>query len=98
MERDPLDSFVTRLLQQKGIADDSATHNQLKQEVEEAIDQAFLEALPLTQLDKLEEKSNTGEVDATYIESLLDEVGVKSEDVARDALSKFEDRYLKGEK
>ncbi len=95
---DPLDAYVTQLLSEKGEPDTLESHQVLLDEVNEAVDQALIGALPLKQLDELEAATQEGRVDDALLEKLLGEVGVDADQVMQEALENFRNKYLKGEK
>lgn len=96
--QDPLESFIAKLLREKGKPETAESRTQLLAAVNNAIDQALIEALPLKQLDKLEAATNENRVDDALLEQLLSEAGIKSDEIINKTLEKFQDEYLKGAK
>lgn len=91
---DPLDEYITKLLALR--REPETARAGLTAEVNVAIDQALIEALPLKQLDKLEEATKNGAVSDGLVEELLAEVGVSPEEIIEQVLDNFE-KNAKGE-
>lgn len=96
--QDPLDKYVSDLIVEKNGTDTPETHAALLKDVNEAIDQALVEALPLAQLEKLEVAvNNGGEVTDNLVEQLLIEAGADPEGIVNATLQNFHNNYMKGE-
>lgn len=96
--QDPLDNYLSELIAAKGISDTPEVRAALADEVNEALDQALIEALPLAQLDKLEQATESDKSpDDEVLERLLVEAGVNPGDIINAALQDFRNNYLKGE-
>lgn len=94
--QDPLESFVAGLIKAKGEPDTPERHAELLKEVNDVIDQAFLEAMPEEQLTKLEAAVKEEQVDDNLIEQLLAEAGANPDEIMRQALIDYRNQYLKG--
>ena len=93
----PLDAYIAELLKESGTPDTDEARADLSGRINDAIDQALLEALPLKQLDELEAAVKEDKVDEGLITRLLEEAGVSSEQVIKSALDQFKSDYVKGE-
>lgn len=96
--QDPLETYVVNLLRVKGEPETAEVRTDLLKRVNDAVDQALIEALPIEQLDKLENATKESRVDDNLVEQLLNETGINSETVIRKALDSFRREYLEGEK
>ena len=96
--QDPLEMYVVKLLRAKGEPETVESKSLLMDRVNDAVDQALIEALPLKQLDQLEQATKNDHVDSDMVERLLDEVGAKPSDIIKKALDDFAREYLKGVK
>lgn len=96
--QDPLESFVAGLITTKGEPDTPERHAELLKEVNDAIDQAFLMAMPEEQLSKLEVAIKEDQVDDALIEQLLTEAGANPDEIMRQTLINFRAQYMKGAK
>lgn len=96
--QDSLKQYVSELIKKKGLSETVDLHQRLSQEVSAYIDQALLEALPLSQLDKLEEAAKDERVNDETIEQLLSESNIDPNQIVRDALDEFSKKYLEGDK
>lgn len=96
--KDPLDTYVADLLKERGQADTEEARQALLAEVNAAIDQALIEALPLKQLDELERATEEGSTDEALLEKLLNEVGADTDGIVSETLKTFRNNYLKGER
>ena len=94
---DPLSEYVAQLMKAKGVADSEEARAELLEKVNDAVDEALLEALPLDQLDKLEAAAKEDAIGENMIDDLLDEAGVDAEQITAETLAQFKDSYLKGE-
>ncbi len=89
----PLDSYVTELLEAKQIPDTMENHAKLVTEVSDYIDNSLLEALPEDALDKLTDLAESDSMPDTIVEDLLVETGNNPEMIMKDALVKFKTAY-----
>lgn len=96
--QDPLEIYVEKLLKAKGETSSPESRSRLLGEVNKVVDKALIEALPLKQLDKLENSAKNNQVDDKLVEELLSEVGVTPSKVIRDTLMAFQKEYIKGVK
>jgi len=97
--QDPLDKYVSDLIVAKGSTDTPEEHASLLNNINEAIDQALIEALPLAQLDKLETATTNGsEMPDDYVGQLLIEAGINPEEIINATLQRFRNDYMKGGK
>ena len=96
--QDPIESYVSKILNMRGEADTTEAHAKLSEEINDAIDQALIGALPLPQLDKLEAAAANDTVSDTLIEQLLKEAGVDSKKIIQDVLQKFQNNNQEGAK
>ncbi len=95
--QDPLDRYLSELIATKGISDTPEAREALANEVNNALDQALIEALPLTQLDKLENATKDGgELPDGFIEQLLNEAGIDPNVIIGKALQEFRKNYAIG--
>lgn len=95
--QDPLDRYLSELIAAKGLSDSPETRDALAEQVNNTLDQALIEALPLAQLDKLEAATKDGgEVADGFIEQLLSEAGIDSDKIIVETLESFRDSYMKG--
>jgi len=96
--KDSLDAYVADLLKDKGQPDSEEMHQALLVKVNDSIDQALIEALPLKQLDELEQATSEGRTDESLLEKLLNEVGADTDKIISETLKNFRNNYLKGAK
>lgn len=94
--QDPLDPHVTKILAMRGEPDTAEAHARLSQEINDAIDQAILEALPLQQLDKLEAAAANNTVTEDLVEHLLAEAHIDSKAIIDSVLQKYQNDTQKG--
>lgn len=94
--QDPLDSQVTKILAIRGEPDTAEAHAKLLQEINDAIDEALLEALPLQQLDKLEAALARNEATDDLVERLLAESNIDSTAIINSVLQKYQGNITKG--
>lgn len=95
--QDPLDRYLSELIATKGISDTPEAREALANEVNNALDQALIEALPLAQLDKLENATKDGgELPDGFIEQLLNEAGIDPNVIIDKALQEFRNNYTVG--
>lgn len=95
---DPLEIYIEKLLRVKGELDTPESRSILLDKVNEAVDKALVEALPLKQLDKLENLAKTNQMNENTMEELLAEVGISPEKIISETLTNFQNNYMKGEK
>lgn len=96
--QNPLEAYAAKLLDSKGEPDTPESRSRLLGQINEAIDTALIEALPLKQLDKLETSASEGNVNEDTVEALLMEVGANPSKIINETLTKFQNEYLKGAK
>ena len=96
--QDPLEQYVVKLLKDKGVPDTPEARNDLLDRVNAATNQALIAALPLAQLEKLEEATKSGQVEDSLIDQLLSEAGADPAMILKEALDQFRNEYLKGDK
>ena len=96
--QDPLESYVSKLLKEKGVSETAEARQELQKKINEYIDQSLLGALPLTQLDELEKAAKDEQVDDGMVERLLSEAGTDPSAVIKKALETFRENYLRGDK
>ena len=94
--QDPLETYVAKLLKAKGEPETEESKSALLDKINDAIDQALIEALPLKQLDELEKATAENRVDDNTIERLLNEVGADPSEIMKKTLDDFQHKYLKG--
>ena len=70
----------------------------LLNKVNEVIDKTLIEALPLKQLDKLENAAKENRVGENTVEELLAEVNIDPSKIISDTLANFQNEYMKGER
>ena len=95
-ENNPLDAYVDELLGEE--SSDQAKRKELMSKVNEAIDQALIESLPMPQLDKLEQAVKERRINDQVLTDLLEEAHVNTAVVVHVVLNDFRTNYLKGEK
>lgn len=96
MQDDPLKPFVDSLLEKSGRSGDDAARAEITNKIDEAVERALIEALPLDQLDKLDEAVKKGIATEEMVDELLIEGGVDTNSVIEQAMHDFEEDYLKG--
>lgn len=96
--QDPLEMYVENLLKTKGEPNTPESRSLLLNKVNEAIDKALIEALPLKQLDKLENATEQNQVSENIVEELLAEANANPSKIINDTLTNFQNEYIKGEK
>ena len=95
--QDPLDIYLSELIAANGISDTPEAREALANEINAALDQALIEALPLAQLDKLENATKDGgELPDGFIEQLLNEAGIDPNVITGKALQEFRNNYAIG--
>ena len=95
--QDPLDIYLSELIAAKGISDTPEAREALANEINAALDQALIEALPLAQLDKLENATKDGgELPDGFIEQLLNEAGIDPNVIIDKILQEFRNNYVIG--
>lgn len=96
--QDPLDKYLSELIAARGLIDSPEAREALAEQVNDALDQALVEALPLEQLDKLEAATQDGgEIADGFVEQLLSEAGINPDNIITKTLQSFRDNYVKGE-
>ena len=93
---DPLENYVANLLREKGVPDSAGARSELLARVNDAIDQALVEALSDEQLSTLEAAAKEDRVDEGMMARMLQESGATPKDITANALRVFRDNYLKG--
>ena len=91
-------SFVDDLLKQKGIEATPEQRESLFAYIDQEVDKALLEALPMEQLDKLEAATREGTVNDNTIEQLADEAGLDLQSTMKEILENIRDDFLKEER
>ena len=94
--QEPLGVYAAELLKTKGEPETEGSKSALIQEVNNVINQALIEALPLNQLDKLEKATAENRLDDNTIEQLLNEAGIDPDAIVKKTLDDFRHAYLKG--
>lgn len=94
--QDSLEPYVVELLKAKGAADTPEARQSLLANVNAAIDQALIEALPLAQLDRLEAATQSRQINDGLVEQLLAEAHVDPSEIIKTTLATFKTTYLKG--
>lgn len=89
----PLDKYITDLLEAKQTPDTMENHAKLTEEVNDYIDNALLEALPDEALDKLTDLAESDSMPDNIVEDLLREAGKDPAQIIKDALIKFKADY-----
>lgn len=87
--QDPLESYVTKILNMRGEPDTADNRAKLSEELNDAIDQAILEALPLQQLDKLESAAAQNNVTEGLIDQLLAEANLDPKAIIDSVIQKY---------
>ena len=96
--QDPLETYVEKLLKMKGEPITPESRSFLLNKVNEVIDKTLIEALPLKQLDKLENAAKENRVGENTVEELLAEVNIDPSKIISDTLANFQNEYMKGER
>ena len=94
--QESLDKYVSQLLSEKGVPETPESHAAIIEQIDEVVNQALVDSLPIEQLDKLQQAVEAKTVDDDLFSSLLREANINVDEITNSALSKFRNDYLKG--
>lgn len=90
---DPLDRYITELLEAKQLPDNMENHAKLLEEVDAYLDDALMEALPDAAIEELEKVTDAGTVSSAMLEDLLRKAGADPDRIMGEALVRFKNEY-----